>query len=359
MDFRHKWWAKAFLLTFSLLAFAACNMSGEKTRLKIMIAGSLIMPFEELEKAYEETHPDVDVQVEAHGSIQVIRHVTEIHDLVDVVVPADYSLIPMLMYPNTVPESGEPYADWYVEFASNRLALAYTERSRYADAINDQNWYDIIARSDVKMGLSDPRFDASGYRTLMIVQLAEGIYKDPTIFERIFLGQFKSPLSVKKEQDQTVIHVPEVLEPSEEANLVMRGSSISLIALLESGDIDYAFEYESVIKQHGLSYVSLPDQLNMGDPDLEDDYHRIEVVLDFQRFSTVKPIFEGATIGYGVTIPSNAPHPEEAQDFLAFLLGPEGEGIMRANDHPLLEIPLASGYDMLPVDLKPLCIPSP
>jgi molybdate/tungstate transport system substrate-binding protein len=359
MRFRHRRWVKALLLSFSLLALTACNGSGEKTRLKVLIAGSLIVPFEELEKVYEEAHPNVDVQVEAHGSIQVIRHVTEIHDLVDVVVPADYALIPMLMYPNTVPESDEPYADWFVEFATNRLALAYTKGSRYADEINDQNWFEIITRGDVMLGLSDPRFDASGYRTLMIVQLAEDVYQNPTLFEQVFLGQFKSPLNVKKTGQNNIIHVPEVLEPTEKVTLLMRGSSIALIALLESGDIDYAFEYESVIKQHGLDYVALPDQLNMGNPDLESYYATVEVQLDFQRFSTVVPEFMGAPIGYGVTIPSNALHPELAEDFVIFLIGQEGQDILRANEHPPFEVPKADGYEKMPDDLKSLCRPLP
>ena len=155
------------------------------------------------------------------------------------------------------------------------------------------------------------------------------------------------------------IHVPEVLEPTDQANLAMRGSSIALIALLESGDIDYAFEYVSVIEQHRLRYLALPDPLNMGNPDFADDYASVEVQLDFQRFSTITPIFEGATIGYGVTIPSNAPHPEEAVDFLAFLFRPEGQAIMRANQHPPLEFPLASGFDGMPEELQSLCVSRP
>ncbi|OGO17472.1 MAG: hypothetical protein A2Z14_17100 [Chloroflexi bacterium RBG_16_48_8] len=347
------------LLSLSLIALTGCRSEVEKTRLKILIAGSMIVPFNELEQAYENAHPEVDVEVEAHGSIQVIRHVTEIHDLVDVVIPADYALIPMLMYIRTVPESSTPYADWFIEFASNRLALAYRKESRYGDEINDQNWYEIISKPDVKLGLSDPRFDALGYRTLMIMQLAEDVYQDPTIFEQIFLGQFKMPISVKKSGEKSIVHVPEILEPTENTSLVMRGSSIALIALLESGDVDYAFEYESVIKQHGLSYVALPDQLNMGNPDLNQHYARVEVQLDFQRFSTVKPEFEGTAIGYGVTIPSNAPHPEWAEDFVAFLLGPAGQEILRTNKHPPLDIPLADGFEVIPESLKLLCEPRP
>jgi len=356
---REKITSGILLVCMIMLSLVGCTVKGESSILRVFIAGSLIVPFEELEKAYEEAHPDVDVQVEAHGSIQVIRHVTEIHDLIDVVVPADYALIPLLMYPNTIEDSGKPYADWYVEFASNRLAVAYTDQSKYASEVNETNWHEILARPDVRLGLSDPRFDASGYRTLMIVQLAEQVYQQPSIFERIFLGQFTNPIRVEKDGLTSIIHVPEVLEPTESANLVMRGSSIALIALLESGDIDYAFEYESVIKQHGLNYVALPDRLNMGNQDLESSYSSVEVWLDFQRFSTVNPQFVGATIGYGVTIPQNAPQAQLAHDFVAYLLGPEGRAILEKNQHPPLEVPQADGFDRLPDILKTLCVPHP
>ena len=55
----------------------------------------------------------MDVLNECHGSIQVIRHVTELHEQIDVVATADYALIPMLMYAVDDPDSGLPYANWY------------------------------------------------------------------------------------------------------------------------------------------------------------------------------------------------------------------------------------------------------
>ena len=93
------------VLTASLLAGLPACAPKEKTPLRVFFAGSLITPFADLERAYETAHPDVDVLMEGHGSIQVIRHVTEIHELIDVVVTADHALIPMLMYEKTVPET--------------------------------------------------------------------------------------------------------------------------------------------------------------------------------------------------------------------------------------------------------------
>ena len=331
----------------------------EKVPVRVLIAGSLMIPFDDLEKAYEAEHPDVDVQMEAHGSIQVIRHVTEIHELSDLVVSADHALIPMLMYRSKVPETGKPYADWYIKFATNHLGLAYSSKSKYADEINSDNWYKIIARSDVKVGIADPRFDASGYRALMALQLAKAAYGKPTILEDVIMGQFKTPITMQQENGRAIIHVPEILETKKDSNIVVRGASVQLIALLESGDLDYAFEYESVIQQHKLKLVKLPDAVNLGSEQYSDQYGKVQVRLDFQRFASVKPEFDGEVIGYGVTIPSNAPHPKQAEDLVAFLLGPKGRAVMEANQHPLITPPLADHYDLLLKGLKSLCVSMP
>ena len=94
------WMLTSFLLIILLCCTAGCS-SGEqqpKTVLKVVPAGSLLQPFDEVEKAFEAQHPDVDVQVEGHGSIQAIRQVTDLHRPVDVVAVADASLIPDLMF---------------------------------------------------------------------------------------------------------------------------------------------------------------------------------------------------------------------------------------------------------------------
>jgi molybdate/tungstate transport system substrate-binding protein len=235
------------------------------------------------------------------------------------------------------------------------VVLAYTDESLAGDEVNAENWFDIIARPEVKFGLSDPRLDAAGYRALMIVQLAEDYYKEPTIFERVYLGRFKEQMHVEKSGDRQIIHVPELLETVPESSVVLRGGSVALLALLESGDIDYAFEYESVARQHGLRYVEIPPELNLGDPAQADNYAKVQVRLDFQRFSSVKPEFDGAVIGYGVTIPSNAPNPTEAEDFVEFLLGPEGAAIMEANNHPVFTSPFPDKCSVLPENLKVYC----
>lgn len=326
--------------------------------LSVFAAGSLIQPFNELEKAFETRYPYIDVLPEYHGSIQVMRHATDLHEKIDVIATADELLIPMLMYGTVDPETGSPYANWHLRFASNRMTIAYTPQSRHADEINADHWAEILLRPDVKVGLSDPRFDAAGYRMLMIFQLAETQLDKPALFEDMFNGQFRFGIKTEAwESGVTVIHVPEVLETKPGSHILMRGGSIALLALLESGDIDYAFEYESVARQHNLQMVALPDSLNLGSPDV--DYSSVMVKLDFQRFASVKPEFGGGRIGYGITIPTNAPHPREAQLFLEFLLGEEGRALMDAMYHPLYDPVLAVGYENLPPGLQKLVEPAP
>jgi molybdate/tungstate transport system substrate-binding protein len=327
----------------------------EKTPMRVFCAGSLIRPFDELEKAFEAIHPEVDVLMECHGSIQVIRHVTELHEKIDVVATADHALIPMLMYATTDAETGKPYADWYIRFASNRLALAYSPQSQGVDQINEHNWYNIISQPGVRLGIADPRFDAAGYRALMALRLAEDAYNQPDLFDNVIEGRFKYPITIFEDDNFTEIGVPEILEPKPDSGILTRGASIQLIALLESGDLDYAFEYESVIRQQRLKWVELPDAVNLGNETYNPQYNRVQVRMDFQRFASVEPVFKGEQIGYAITIPTNAPQPDLAAEFIAFMLSPEGRRVMEANFHPLLEQPVCDQAGLVPAELRSFC----
>jgi molybdate/tungstate transport system substrate-binding protein len=333
--------------SLSALQAAGCG-GGGRTPLKVLCAGSLMVPFERIEEEYERLHPDVDVIVEGHGSIQVIRYVTELDTQADVIAVADHSLIPMMMYGNEVPEASTDYASWYVRFATNRVGLAYTSQSKYAEQIAATNWYELLSESDVKVGFPDPRIDSCGYRALMLCQLAEDYYSDDTIFEEV-LGSFSIPLTVEREGDTSVISVPEVLKPSK---VTVRGSSVVLLGLLESGELDYAFEYESVARQHGLGFVELPLEIDLSSRSLADDYSRVVVRLDFQRFASVVPEFVGEPIVYGLTIPSTSEHTDAAEDFVEFLVGSDGHRILQETYHPPLMPPEADNPENMPPALK-------
>jgi molybdate/tungstate transport system substrate-binding protein len=331
--------------------------TNERTPLVVFVAGSLIIPFAEIETAFEAKYPDIDVLAEYHGSIQVMRHVTELHEPIDIVATADASLVPMLIYATNNPESGRPYADWFIRFAGNKLMLAYTPSSLYADEINQDNWPEILARPDVRYGLPDPRFDAAGYRAMMAFALQENSIQKYDLFKTMFREQFSYPVSIYREDGHTLIRIPEILETKATSHVLIRGASVFLIALLESGDLDYAVEYESVVKQHGLEMLELPPVVNLGSEELREFYKKVEVRMDFQRFSTVEPHFIAEPIEYAITIPDSSPNPETAELFIQFLLSEEGKAIMSNNYHPLFESYPVNGFENMPAALQSISYP--
>jgi len=348
--------ALAAAMLFAALALVLSGCGSDKRQVKLIYAGSLIVPFERLAAEFERTHPDVDVLTESHGSIQVLRHVTELGDRFDLAVSADEQLIPPLMYDRVDHETGVPYASWYCTFATNRVVLAISPTSPLAGELTARTWYRRLSQPDVRFGLADPRFDAAGYRALMVLQLAEREYDDPYLFEDMVMGRFTSPVTVTRDaRGVDVIEVPEILETQRGSNVVLRGASIQLVALLESGDLDCAFEYESVARQHGLKYVRLPSSIDLGEAGLRADYRRVEVKLDSQRFASVKPVFRGDLIRYAFTIPANAPDPGLAGEFVAFLLGDDGRRILEEDSQPVLTPPTLDEPSAAPEEVRQAC----
>ena len=349
----------AVLAALLCLAVLLAGCGSDKRQVKLIYAGSLIVPFDKVVAAFEKEHPDVDVVTEAHGSIQVLRHVTELGDRRDLVFTADDQLIPPLLYDRDDPATGKPWASWYCTFATNRVVLAVSPRSPLADELTAKTWYRRITRPDVRFGLADPRFDPAGYRALMVLQLAEHAYDDPYLLEDMLMGRLTAPITVESRDGVDVVDVPEILETQSGSNIVIRGASIQLVALLESGDLDCAFEYESVARQHGLKYVRLPASIDLGEEEERAAYGTVAVKLDFRRFASVRPEFTGDWIRYAFTIPANAPDPGLAREFAAFLLGPEGRRILTVDHQPVLTPPELDRPAATPREVRRACAQTP
>ncbi len=348
--------AVALVLVAALVA--GCMSCGgrekdNRVQVKAIIAGSLLVPFQTLEREFENRNPGIDVQLEGHGSVQVIRSVTELGKIADVVAVADAQLIPLLMYSASLPGGGTPYADWSIKFSTNRLGIACQPTSAHAAEMDAEHWPAILSRPDVTIGLADPRIDAMGYRTLMAVKMAEDHYRDDALFEKTIGAAFDPPMAITEDGGIRTISVPEVVK-STQSRIKLRSYSIQLMALLESGDLDYSFEYESVAKQRGLGFVALPPAIDLGSPDFEEEYQRVRVNLDFRRFASVMPSFEGTQIMYALTIPKNSPHPEEASRLIEFLLGPDGRRIFEESWQPLIPAPVCDNPASLPETLRQL-----
>jgi molybdate/tungstate transport system substrate-binding protein len=333
-------------------------VSEPKQVLKIYCATSLQFPLAQVESDFEKANPNVDVEVQGHGTIQVIRHVTELNEKIDLLMVADYSLIPRMMYSTVVPGTNESYADYYVRFATNSLVLAYENNSRYASEVNSANWCQILARSDVKLGFANPQLDALGYRTLTAIQLAEDYYGQSTLFHDLITDNMNPPINSIPDGSNYTITVPDIQEPIGN-KLTLRASEVDLIALLQAGNLDYCFMYLSNAKQYGFNYVALPDQINLSSPQYKSNYERIQVVYSHERFATITLDRTGETIYYGLTIPADAPNPALAEKFIQYLLDGQGKADFDACYHPVFEPSYSDNLAAVPSSLQSLLAAEP
>lgn len=255
----------------------------QKLTLKVIHAGSLTQPIRSVENDFKNYYAKLNVNItfqdESAGSVDVVKQVSELKKEYDIVLTADSFLIPEYLIPD--------YASWYVEFATNKLVLCYTDKSKFASEINSNNWYDILQRSGVDFGFADPNSDPCGYRTVLMLQLSELYYKKTNLYN-------------------------DLVNATNPKNI--RPKSVELIALLQAHELDYAFEYESVAVQNNLKYISFPDELNLGNPNLKDWYKKARLTL---KDGTV---IEGAPIVYGLTVTSNSANKEFAERFIMYLL---------------------------------------
>ncbi len=295
--------------------------------LVIFHAGSLSVPLQQLEAEFtkyaeENLGIKVKFQDEASGSVMAVRKVTDLHKQADIVAVADYTLIPQMLVPN--------FTDFYVLFATNQIVIAFTNKSRYADEINSTNWYEILAKPGVRFGFSNPNDDPCGYRSVMVMKLADLYYGKP-IFETLV------EKNTNIYANGTHVYAPKEIQLKTD-KVVIRPKETDLVGLVESGAIDYFFIYKSVAEQHHLRYITLPKEINLGDFRMADYYGKVEITLG----STGKTI-KAKPIVYGVTVLKNAPHRQLALEFLKFWLGKTGRDVFEKNYQDFLNPPIAFG----------------
>ena len=256
--------------------------------LTIFHAGSLTVPMVAMEKAFEAKYPEVDVQREPSGSSKAARKISDLNKPCDIMAAADYKVIDKLLRPD--------FTDNNIRFASNRMVLCYTDQSRYAGTINEENWVEILQKPGVVWGHSAPDLDPCGYRTLMVLQLAEKYYQQVGLYQKIIDNR-----------------------PARN----IRPKAVELISLLQTGNMDYAWEYRSVAIQHNLRFVEMPDEINLGNYNFDKDYARVTVEVSGKKPGTTMTM-QGKSITYGVTLLKDAPNREAAITFLAFMLNGDG-----------------------------------
>jgi len=284
-------------------------------KLIIFHAGSLSVPLRNISEAFKKIHPEIKLEMEASGSLTCAKKITDLKRECDIMLSADYQVINQFLIPE--------YADWNIHFATNQLVIAFTEESKYVDLINSENWHTILSKKDVVFGRSDPDTDPCGYRTVMLFELADIYYNEPS-----------SLILLSKDGG------------------FIRPKSADLNALIEVKAVDYIFVYRSVAEQHELSYIVLPDEINLGNPMYNEFYQQAEISVS-GKTPDEQIIQKGSAIVYGLTILNKARNYEAALKFVDFLFNEDkGMNILKECGQPGLIPCMTNNFENIPQRLK-------
>lgn len=274
--------------------------------LVVFNAGSLARPMKAALDTFARRE-GVRIEQESAGSLESARKLTELGKIPDVIALADAEVFPGYLMPTHVSS--------YVLFARNRMVVAYTDRSRHANEITTANWWQVLQRPDVEVGRSDPELDPNGYRTLMVWQLAARASGDPALIARL-----------------------EARAPARN----VRSKEADLVGLLQAGEYDYIWSYESMARATGLRWVALGDSVDLSSPTLAEHYADAQVAVRGARGGE-SITFTGQPIVYAFAVPNGAPHPEVAHRFARFLVSDEGQAILRRDGLDALAVPSVIG----------------
>ena len=301
-----------FVASVALAIVASCGgprpegQGAGARNIVVYTAASVAIPLRAALDAFA-AHQQVTVQQENGGSLDIARKLTELHQIPDVVVLADYDVFPKLLMPEQT--------TWYADFARNRMVLAFTDKSKFASEVDSANWPKILERPGVQLGRANPDLDPNGYRTLLTLQLAERYYEQPGLYDRLMK-----------------------LSPARN----VRPKEADLVGLLQAGEFDYIWSYESLAQATKLRYITLPAAIDLGTSADSAVYAKATVKVAGKTPNDTLTI-SGQPIVYALSIPKAAPHPAAAERFVAFLLSPDGRRLMHAHNLDALGAPIIIG----------------
>lgn len=294
-----------------LLALAGCGSPAPP--LVVFAAGSLARSLGAVADSFAASTGQ-RVSVEPAGSLDLARRVTELGQVPDVMALADEDVFPKLLMPTHV--------TWYARFARNRMVLARaTERP---SVHGSATWWGALQGTDVRVGRADPDLDPAGYRALMLFDLAERHYAHAGLSSALLTSS-----------------------PSR----YVRPKSAELVALLQAGELDYAWMYESSARGARLAFDTFTVAIDLSREADSTWYATARVsVAGAARGDTIE--VRGAPIRYGLSIPTKAAQPAAGERFVAFLLSETGRRVLTREFLDVLERPIVVGSGA-PPSVKP------
>ena len=176
--------------------------------------------------------------------------------------------------------SNGDWVSWYASFATSNVVLGYNANSKFASIIKSEPWYKAITTPGLKLGFTDPATDPKGK---LVAEALTDTAKSQNL---------PALTTIKNDKGDVF--------PEE-----------TLVARLQSGQLDAAFFYTIEATPVNIPTVPLTGE------DLKATY----------TISTLK----------------GAPNEPGAEAFTAYLLGPDGQAVLKQDGFDLITPPKVTG----------------
>jgi molybdate/tungstate transport system substrate-binding protein len=186
------------------------------------------------------------------------------------------------------------WVNWYITFAQSPLVIGYNASSKFAADFRTKPWYEVLMEPGIKIGRTDPKLDPKGALTLTLMKQAETFYKSPGLSQKV-LGAPENSAQVLPEE--------------------------TLVGRLQSGQLDVGFFYSTETADAKIPAISLPLAI------------------------TPKAV-------YTVTILHDAPNATGADQFVDYLLGSDGQNLLKQHGLTLQKMAVSGDASAVPKDIK-------
>lgn len=298
---RRNWIAASLGLAGAALTAPNIARAQTLTPLDVAYAGSMGSMMEGPVKTAVAKTLGVEMRGRAQGSDALARLIAGGTISPDVFVPVTPG--PM----ETVLKAGK--ARHGVPIARTEMVIAYSPKSKFADLFavagkpNAMPWYEILQQPGFRFGRTNPETDPQGRNIIFTLELAEAYYKVPGLAQKI-LGD--------------TINASQIFaEPTVEARL-------------QSGELDASSAYRIQPGPFGLPFLTLPDEINLGNESMHAAYDKAVLQLNGKTYHPQALVYYASAL-------NGAAHPDKAAAFVQWFSSDEAQGILKkfAYDPPL------------------------
>ncbi len=280
------------LATMAAAAFPCGLSAAALPFLDVSYAGSMGSMMEGPLKSAVRSDLGLDMHGRAQGSNALAKLIVGGSIRPDVFIPV--TLAPML----TVLRAGK--AQFAEPIAHTEMVIAYSPKSRFASQLESAakgkaEWWKVLQQPGFRFGRSDPVADPQGRNIIFTMMLAAKMYDQPDLVEK-------------------------TLGPTINDKQIF--SETTVLARLQSGELDASSAYKIQPGPFHLPYVSLPKQINLSSQNVRSENPNLSLIVGGKTYHPEPPIYYAAAL-------NDALHPKGAADFVEWLKGGEAQSIFR------------------------------